>query len=456
MCGQTSVGYRQIGGFMSGLRLFVRAMVCVSILIWVVTVRSSGAQGLASADLSQLRAVGSVVVSPDGHRLAYTIVMRDRPGRPYGQLWIMDLATQKSARVGGEKDSGGSPLWAPDGKVLAFAGNQGGKTGLFVAHQDGSEVISLAPTAGTNSPLPGTGREMAWSPDGKQIAFISSTPSALAAEASGDPMVISRYLYKPDAGEGMTRFNDNQRLHIFVVDLSSKQVRQLTSGESDEHSLDWSPDGKEILFASNREPNQDEFFNYDVFALKVSDNTIRRLTATEFNEYEPLWSPDGKHIVYRGTRRGLTDRETTMEDTHVWVMNADGGERREIGAVVDNRQGAPRWAPDGSAVYFTVQERGSNYLMRLPISGGKPEYVVKETGSVASWSLSKDGTLAYGFASPRDAAELFLKSGDGAARKLTDLNSQLLGGKQIAEVESFTFISNDNKFEVEAFLTKPL
>jgi len=57
--------------------------------------------------------------------------------------------------------------------------------------------------------------------------------------------------------------------------------------------------------------------------------------------------------------------------------------------------------------------------------------VVKETGSVASWSLSKDGTLAYGFASPRDAAELFLKSGDGAARKFTDLNAQLLAGNRL-------------------------
>jgi dipeptidyl aminopeptidase/acylaminoacyl peptidase len=269
-------------------------------------------------------------------------------------------------------------------------------------------------------------------------------------------MVITRYLYKPDAGEGMTRFNDNQRLHIFAVDVATKQVRQLTQGNFDEHSIDWSPDGKEILFASNREPNQDEFFNYDIFALKAADNSIRRLTATEYSEYEPLWSPDGKRIVFRGTRRGLTDRETTMEDTHVWVMNADGSDRREIGAVLDNRQGAPRWAPDGSAVYFTLQERGSNHLVRLPISGGKPEYVVKDTGAVGGWSVGKDGSLAYGFASPKDAAELYLKAGSGTPRKLTDLNAQLLAGKQIAEVESFTFISNDNKFEVEAFLSKPL
>jgi len=198
----------------------------------------SSAQGLASTDLSRFRSVGNVALSPDGHRIAYTVVMRDRPGRPFGQLWLLDLATQKSSRVGGEKDAGGNPLWSPDGKWLAFNGHHGDQSGLFIARPDGSEIVFLAPTSGTNSPLPGTGREATWSPDAKQIAFISSTPGAVAAEASGDPMVITRYLYKPDAGEGMTRFNDNQRLHIFSVDVASKQVRQLTSGETDEHSLD--------------------------------------------------------------------------------------------------------------------------------------------------------------------------------------------------------------------------
>jgi len=92
-------------------------------------------QGLVSSDLSRLRSVGGVAASPDGKRVAYTVVMRDRPGRPYGQLWILDLSTQKSVRVGGDKDGGGSGLWSPDGKWIAFSGHQGEKSGLFVVRR---------------------------------------------------------------------------------------------------------------------------------------------------------------------------------------------------------------------------------------------------------------------------------------------------------------------------------
>jgi len=412
---------------------------------------------LASSDLSRLRSVGSAAISPDGRFIAYTIAMRDQPGRPSGQLWVMDLSTQKSVRLGGDKPAS-SPLWSADSKWIAFHGSDGDKNSLLIAHPDGSGATALAPLAGTNSPLPDTGKDVAWSPDGKQIAFISSTPDDRTAAATGDPMVITRYLYKPDYGEGLTRFNNNQRLHIFVVDIASKTIRQLTQGNYDEHSIDWSPDGKQLVFASNRDPNQDEFFNYDLFTLQLADKSIHRLTATEYCEYAPRWSPDGKSIAYLGTRRGLTDRETTMEDTHVWLMNADGSDRREIGNinVIDNRQSAPQWAPDGSALYFVVQERGSYDLARLPISGGRPEYVVAGAGGVGGWSVATNGAVAYSFTTPRDASELYYKPSGAPPRQLTDLNHDLLAGKSIADVEAFTFLSNDNRFEVEAFLTKPV
>ncbi len=420
----------------------------------------SQAQGLQSSDLYRFRSVGAVALSPDGRLVAYTVTMFDRPGRPYSQIWIMDLASRKSMRLGGDKEHSSQPLWSPDGQRLAYSGGEGDKSGIWVAHADGTSATFLAPMKGSNSPLPGQGEDMTWSPDSEQIAFVSSTPGPETADATGDPMVITRYLYKPTAGEGNSHFNDNRRLHIFTVDLATRNVRQLTQGNNDEHSVDWSPDGAEILFVSNHEPNSDEFFNYDVFAIRVANGSIRRLTATESCEYAPRWSPDGKRIVYAATKRGLTDRETTMEDTHAWLMNADGSDRREIGAAIDNRQGHPQWSPDGSAVYFTVQERGSVHLVRLPISAsgraGPPQTVVSDLGSVGGWSAGKNDLLAFALATPKDVAELYVRSGEEAASKLTDLNAEVLGGKRLGEVEPFTFISNDNKFEVEAFLVKPV
>ncbi len=414
------------------------------------------AQGFVSSDMYRLRAVNDVAFSPDGRRLAYTVTMLDRPGKPYSQLWIMDVAGGKSIRIGGEKDPGSSPKWSPDGSWIAFEGEQGGKGGLLISHADGSSISLLASTSSTNSPLPGQGDSFSWSPDSKTIAYVSSTPGPETQAASGDPMVITRYLYKPTASEGMTHFNDNKRLHLFTVELASKKVQQLTDGNFDEHSVDWSPNGEEILFASNREPNADEFFHYDLFALRVSDKQIRRITASESCKYAPRWSPDGKQIAFLGTRRGLTDRETTMEDTHAWVMNADGSQPKEIGAVIDNRQQFLKWSPDGAALYLVLQDRGSTKLARLSLPDGRVTTLVDHVGSVGDFSVNKSNEIAYAFSSPQDTAELYFMGSSSPARRMTSLNADFFANKQIAPVEAFTFVSNDNKFEVEAFLTKPV
>lgn len=409
---------------------------------------------LQSSDLYKLRSVGEAQISPDGSRIAYSIINNGPTGRPYSQLWLMNVADGKSSRVGGEDDRGGNATWSPDSKWIAFEGRFGGRGGLWVARADGSGARFLHEMSGTNSPLPSTGKTIAWSPDSRQIAFVSSTPGPETRDAEGDPIVITRYLYKPDFSEGNSHFNDNRRLHIFLADLASGNTRQLTDGTHYEHSIDWSPNSQELLFICNREPDEDQFFNYDVFALKVANGSIRRLTATENAEYHPLWSPDGAHIIYQATRRGLTDLETTMEDTHVWIMDADGSNRRELGASIDNRQGAPVWSHDGKSVLFTVQEHGSIKLYRLPIDGGPPQVLVGQKGFVGDISVADNGKIAYTFLSPSDSSQLYLLE-NATSKKLTDLNADALRGKQLGQVESFTFVSNDNKYEVEAFLTKP-
>ena len=411
---------------------------------------------LQPADLYHLRAVSDVALSPDGSHAAYVVENNDGPGRPYGQIWIMDVRGGKSLQLSAGADTSSNPEWSPNGEWLAYEGDSNNQSGLFIVRANGSGGRFLAPMENTNSPEPHAGRTIAWSPDSQQIAFVSAQAGPETKDASGDPMVITRYLYKPDYWEGNTHFNDNRRLHIFVVDLGSGKVRQLTQGAGYEHSIDWSPDGKQILYAAEHGPDADRFFNYDLFTVSPADGAIHQLTATEGVEYYPRWSPDGRLIAFAATKRGLTDRETNMEDTHVWVMNADGSNRREIGAAIDNRQGAPEWAPDGSALYFTVQERGNNHLYQLALNG-TPQVVIRKTGFVGGFSVSKNGELAYTLATPSDFAELYLRPASGGApRQLTSLNRQALGGRQLAPVESFTFLSNDFKWNVEAFLTKPI
>lgn len=418
-------------------------------------VPTAEAAGLDSHDLFRLRSTGAVALSPDGSRVAYVVENNDGPGRPYSQVWILEPASGRSIRLGKEQEPSSQPEWAPDGQWLAFQGGPEEHSGLNVVRADGSDGRFLAPMKWTNSPLQRPGRRIAWAPNGKQIAFVSATPGPEAEAAGGDPMVITRYLYKPDYDEGSTRFVDNRRLHVFVIDVSGGPPRQLTHGPGREHSIDWSPAGDEIVFVTNADADADQFFNHDVYAARVSDGSLRRLTMTESAEYTPRFSPDGRTIAFLGTKRGLTDLETTMEDDHVWLMNADGSGRRELGAAIDNRQGPPVFSPDGRYVYFTVQERGDDRLVRLPVAGGPPEVVVGDSGRVTGFAVGKGGLVAYSLHTPRDLAQLYLK-GPGSAKRVTDVNAQVLEGKEIAPVESFTFVSNDNKYEIEAFLVKPL
>ena len=434
----------------------LRTAAVAAVLLIPATALIADRSGLQSADLYRLRSVGDVQVSPDGGTVIYSVVNNDRPGTPYSQLWTLDVASGRSQRLGGEQFTGLEPKLSPDGTRLAYLRRSNEQDGLMVSGPDGRNAVLVAPVETTNHVLPSSGERLAWSPDGRQVAFISATAGPETEDANGDPMVITRYLYKPHAGEGLTRFNDNKRLHIFVADIATKSVRQLTRGDYYEHSIDWSPRGDEIVFISNRESDPDRFFNYDVFAVEVTDGSIRRITSTKSAEYYPRWSPDGQSIAFTGTKRPLTSSETTMEDTHVWVMRADGTNRAELGRDLDNRQGAPEWSGDGRHLYFTAQERGDVPLYRVPAAGGQPQVVVSERGTVGRWAVGRGDALAYALASPSAPSDLHVRpAGVSAGRQVTQLNADLLKERAAADVEAFTFKSFDGT-EIEAFLTKPL
>jgi dipeptidyl aminopeptidase/acylaminoacyl peptidase len=131
-----------------------------------------------------------------------------------------------------------------------------------------------------------------------------------------------------------------------------------------------------------------------------------------------------------------------------------------VGAAIGGRQSRPQWAPDASALYFTVQQHGNWHLVRLPVSptgaAGQAEIVVGDPGTVTAFSPGKAGAVAYALSTPTDMPELYLKTATRGTRRMTELNAAVLTEKSVAPIDSFTFISNDNKYTVQAFLLKPL
>ena len=420
---------------------------------------ASASSRIEITDQSALRWAGNPQVSPDGKQVLFTVQYSDRRGAPYTRIWLSEI-TAGTARPWGSAEGleGSAPRWSPDGTRVAFRGRTGdGKSGILIARADGSSAALLADMSDTNQLLPGTGERFAWAPDGTRMAFVSAVPGP-EPEMEADPIVITRYAYRAISGYPK-RFVDNRRLHLFVADVATREVRQLTDGTKSEHSIDWSPDGKQIAFLSNHEPDPEFTFNYDIFTVDIESKAIKRLTDTKSPEYTPSWSPDGKTIAFSGLKRLITSSETNMEDTHVWTFDVATGRRQEVGGGIDNRQGRPQWSPDGRWLYFTVQSKGSAGLYRIAASGGAAERVgpaESVRGNVSGFSVRPNGDVVAAMATPGNPGELYaLGAGNGQSRgALTTLNTAFLRGKTLAEVEAFSFPSFDGR-QVEAFLTKP-
>jgi dipeptidyl aminopeptidase/acylaminoacyl peptidase len=439
------------GGFAAHIAVRMRAVLYLAAI--VTALRAGVALSAADAaftpeDHYRIKTAGDVQLSPDGSRLAFVESSIDRQAnRNVTRVWLMTIATATLTPLTPEGASDTSPRWSPDGSSIAVLSSVDGQPAVVIANARDGSRRTLVHFQSTTEPLAyqGVGEQIAWSPDGKRLAYLSADPGPEPAGA--DPYVITRLAYK-----SWTGINDNRRWHINVIGVADQRKTPLTTGDRQEHSIAWSAND-EIVFVSNRETDPDRVHNYDVFAVKVADRSIRQITRTAGTEYMPSWSSDGKAVTYIGGTRALTTRESNAEDTHVWTAPASGGAGRELAPALDRRVAISRFGPDGRSVYFIVEDHGNRVLYRVGSDGTNPEPLVGAPGNVGAFSVGRDGLIAYTYASPQAPAEVFIKSGNQAPRQLTHLNPWMNGYRASAP-EAFEFASFDGT-RVQGFATPP-
>src|SRR4029077_14332202 len=101
-----------------------------------LTLTAQDPRGLKIADLSALRTLGEVQISPSGGQIAYALTRNDRAARPTSEIWIRDLQTGKTTRLGADGNGASGPRWSLDGKWIAFSGRIGASRGEAVARAD--------------------------------------------------------------------------------------------------------------------------------------------------------------------------------------------------------------------------------------------------------------------------------------------------------------------------------
>jgi Tol biopolymer transport system component len=375
---------------------------------------------------------GSATFSPDGSQVAF-----DWNGEKQDNtdIYVKLVDSGAPLRLTTNPAVDDSPAWSPDGRQIAFLRDAG----------DEAELVLISPLGGVERKLADLRQGVnaswwtapAWTPDSKFVAVRDDTAIVLVSVESGE----KRKLTSPPAGwagdwspavspDGRTlafaRMRNGPTSDIFLARVSDGATsRQLTHENRIVLGLAWTPDGKEIVFSSNRagdktlwrisasggmperlpvvgdnaafpaiarQGTRAAFVRYNfqtsLWRLDLDPEGLRRpavqLMASRFNDADPMLSPDGRHIAFTSDRSGATD---------VWVSDSQGANAVQLTSMRFARD--PYWSPDSKNIVFEGRPGDGSLIFVIAAGGGKPRQLSSEEGYVPSWS--RDGRWVYFF-----------------------------------------------------------
>ena len=292
-----------------------------------VTPAELEAQVLTAEDIAELQAVSAVALSPDGHRVVFSLTVPraadEEPGRDRSRLYVAD------AREGAEPEallpadvSAGQPGWTPDGTLVTF-------TARLTDHHDQTQVYGVPAGGGEPRMLTGSPHGVmayAFSSDGERVAYTAREPL---------PREVQE---RRDAGWDMIVHGENvQHVRLWTEETGGGQRSAVTPEDLTVWSFQWSPDGERFAVQVTDEPDADssEMFRR-LKTVPAGGGTPELMAPTRGKLGAMAWSPDGAHLALLGAKV-----YSDPLPQRVWVIPADGGTPRDL--TPDDYRGTPEW-----------------------------------------------------------------------------------------------------------------
>ena len=448
---------------------FVLPVVLFACLIGGPVLADDVPRPLQLIDVFELEFATDPQISPDGSSVVYVRNSFDiRTDRKYSTLWSIDADGANHRALSSGKRNDVEPRWSPDGKRLAWvskddSGDDIGDAEIFIRWMDTGQTAQL-------TRLPRKPESLAWSPDGRQIAFTMLVPadrSPLAtlptppsgAEWAKRPKVIERVNYRYD-GKG---YLEDAYRHVFVIPADGGSPRPLTTGPyRHEGPLAW-VDNRSLICSGNRtkdwELNPQETNLYEI---RISADAT---TSSEITQLTKKVGPDENPIVHGETKSlawiGYYDKKKSWHQDELFVDNRGP---QLITKEFDRSVVDAEWGPDGTSLFVQHNDKGVGRISQISLRGGGDGTVVAENvgGTVlgrpyqgGSFSAAQNGALAFTQTSVYRPADVSIVFANGRVQSLTHLNDDLLGQRTLGEVEVFEYQSSADGQKITGWLVTP-